>query len=76
MKTLVIIIIIILICRRHRTRHVDVDIRYESTGSGDGIARIKGEKLPKLHYAGSDILLTDEEQDAYPDLITFPTMAG
>jgi ABC-type phosphate transport system substrate-binding protein len=51
-------------------------MRYDSIGSGGGKARIKGEQLPKVHYAGSDILLTDEEQKAYPDLITFPTMAG
>ncbi|XP_060601840.1 speract receptor-like isoform X2 [Ruditapes philippinarum] len=62
--------------RRHRVRHVDLYMRYDSIGSGGGKARIKGEQLPKVHYAGSDILLTDEEQRANPDLITFPTMAG
>jgi hypothetical protein len=51
-------------------------MRYDSIGSGGGKARIKVEQLPKVHYAGSDILLTDEEQRANPDLITFPTMAG
>ncbi|XP_045192056.2 guanylate cyclase 32E-like [Mercenaria mercenaria] len=62
--------------RKYRIRHVDVQMQYYSIGSGGGKARIKGELLPAVHYAGSDITLTDDEKKAYPDLTTFPTMAG
>ena len=69
-------IITIFILRSYRANHVDVRISYESIGSGAGRARIKGEQLPTVDFAGSDSALTKQEQEDYPDLIMFPTLAG
>lgn len=59
-----------------RKPFVSLDLKYDTKSSGVGKARIKGEKLPYVHFAGSDSLLTEEESNAYPDLKMFPTMAG
>ena len=60
----------------YRRQYKDVDIRYESIGSGAGKARIKNEVEYPVDYAGSDSPLTDEDYRKYPDLHMFPTMAG
>ncbi|XP_041377068.1 receptor-type guanylate cyclase gcy-12-like [Gigantopelta aegis] len=60
----------------YRHRFKDVDITYESIGSGGGKARIKNETGPPVDYAGSDSPLSDEDYQKYPDLEMFPTMAG
>ncbi|KAL3860177.1 hypothetical protein ACJMK2_010335 [Sinanodonta woodiana] len=49
---------------------------YETTGSGNGIARIKGDQKPDVDYVGSDLLLSEEDYIKYPDLQMFPVLAG
>ena len=56
--------------------HVNMDMRYESIGSGGGKVRIKGLAIPYVHYAGSDSLLTTDEMTAYPDLQMVQAVAG
>ena len=55
-----------------------LNMTYHSIGSGAGKQMIMGYQphTPLITYAGSDIPLTAEEQRDYPDLKTFPVMAG
>ncbi|XP_076449130.1 uncharacterized protein LOC143285617 [Babylonia areolata] len=62
--------------KAHRRPFRQVEMKYDSVGSGDGKARIKGVKGPPVTYAGSDSLLKEEEYQAYPDLQMLPSMAG
>ncbi|KAK3610400.1 hypothetical protein CHS0354_008688 [Potamilus streckersoni] len=61
---------------QYRSAHLNLDMTYDTTGSGNGIARIKGDQKPDVDYAGSDLLLSDEDYIKYPDLQMFPVMAG
>ena len=55
-----------------------LNMTYDSIGSGAGRQLIKEDIRSErpIIYAGSDIPLTDEEQNEYPDLKAFPVMAG
>ena len=60
--------------RRYRSPHVSLNMKYDAVGSGNGKRAIKDNI--DIEYAGSDTVLSAEEQVNYPDLVTFPTMAG
>ncbi|KAL5021662.1 hypothetical protein ScPMuIL_000817 [Solemya velum] len=62
--------------RAYRAEHVNLDMKYEGVGSGDGIARITGRKEPSTHYAGSEYLLKEEDYLNNRDLKMLPSMAG
>lgn len=49
---------------------------YESVGSGNGEARISGEKGPPIDYAGSDSISMVSDYENQQDLHMLPTMAG
>ncbi|KAL5022585.1 hypothetical protein ScPMuIL_001740 [Solemya velum] len=62
--------------RTHRSKHVNLDMTYESVGSGNGEARISGEKGPPIDYAGSDSISMVSDYENQQDLHMLPTMAG
>lgn len=64
---------ILLFSRLHRTEHLDVRVTYDSVGSGNGKVLIKENKV---HFAGSDVPLSEQEKEEYPDLNVLPTLAG
>lgn len=59
--------------KAHRQNQVSLEMSYEAVGSSNGKTAIKDKTV---EYAGSDTLLSADEQKNYPDLITIPTMAG
>ncbi|KAH3705046.1 hypothetical protein DPMN_080109 [Dreissena polymorpha] len=61
--------------RISRLAHIDIDMRYEVVGSGEGKKRVMGKGLA-VHYAGSDAMLTETEQANYTDLRLVQTLAG
>ena len=59
---------------RYRSTYVSLNMEYLAVGSGKGKSAIKDNI--DIEYAGSDSLLTANDTLNYPDLVTFPTMAG
>ena len=67
----------ITVCfQEERSGYIELDMEYESVGSSAGKKRITGVEGSPVHFAGSDSLLSDEDNNRQPDLIMFPTMAG
>ena len=62
--------------KAHRSQFVQLEMVYDSRGSGHGKGRIKGEIDGLVHYAGSDSLLSDDDYVNHPELQMFPTLAG
>lgn len=60
----------------YRAPHVSLAMKYEAVGSWAGMARIKKEEGPPVHYVGCDSLLTDEDYEKHKDLQMFPTLVG
>lgn len=59
-----------------------VALSYNPTGSGIGLAWIKGEQQPRslypfpITFAGSDSPLADSDYQKYPQLQMFPSVSG
>ena len=62
--------------RARRVRFINVDMRYNVTGSSTGQKMIMGKTGAFVHYAGSDYDLSDIDKKAFPDLKVFPVLAG
>lgn len=64
--------------RQYRVAHVTLNMTYKSIGSGAGKQMIMEDNNSSLSitYAGSDIPLSEAEQNEFPDLRSFPVMAG
>ena len=60
--------------KRYRSEHISLNLEYASVGSWGGKDAIKTND--DIEYAGSDSLLSASDATQFPDLITFPTMAG
>ena len=60
--------------KRYRFDYISLNLEYVSVGSWRGKDAIKTND--DIEYAGSDSLLSTSDAKHFPDLITFPTMAG
>ena len=58
-----------------RKDKVQLQMTYKSTGSGQGNA-MTIDRRQEVHYAGSDLLLTNNTYRQVPDLQMLPTSAG
>ena len=70
--------------RTERRQYIEVEIKYDSTGSGKGKTSIleatRNKNYDNVAFVGSDVAFTDDEKKnnktEYDKLFMFPTLAG